>query len=173
MMTLLSISFALFIAYTITACIDSVLTTNGNMPPSLSDTFYLLELHKEGMGYIFTATMLWCIAFIVVPWIEATPDQFQVFPFLGVAGLGFVATAPFFKDNKTYREVHVAGAVIAALMAAVWGIFIMGQWEVWLIVSILILMAAIGTGSALYAKTFWLEMISFIATYMILFDYYL
>lgn len=160
-------------AYTTTACIDSYLTTHGKLPPSLSDTFYLLEGHRRGMGYIFTLMMYACIAFIIVPWIACTPDDFQPLPFFSIVGLGLVASAPFFKDDRIYNEVHVSGAAIAACIAAIWGIVIMGKWEAWLIITILIAMAAIGTGSAKYAWIFWCEMVAFLGVYVTMFDFYL
>ena len=174
MISLLIISFILFVAYTFTAVLDYS-TSNKKLafPKSLSFTFYHLEGHGNGMGYIFSCTMFLCAFTIVAPWIEATPEKFKFLGFLGTAGIGFVGSAPLYREGSTQHTVHIIGAWLAALSSIIWSIVIMNMGWVWVPVAAVIFVISSASGSLWSSRTFWAEMLCFFSTYITLLNLYL
>lgn len=137
----------------------------GKFPPSLSYTYYWLDEKKRGLGYLFTGVMFVCSLAIIPAWIEATNDYWTCLPFLAVVGLCMVAAAPFYRDKPLAEKIHVLGADLAALMSFVWAV-VSGYWWVWLVAVAVVGLVAYYTGTAKSSKTWHLEMVAFLATYM-------
>ena len=71
------VSTVLFVAYNI---IINVI--NGKILPSLSDSFYLLNEKKNGLGYAFSV-MLFIVVITLIPTaIDITPDVWKFIPFI-------------------------------------------------------------------------------------------
>lgn len=165
MYALACVSFAVFVLYTVTASIDHYLTMQGRLLPSLSESYYLLESHEDGMGYFFTGAMYICMASIVAYWVEVTPDAFRFIPFIGVVGIGFVAAAPHFKAKGDEHHIHVYAALISALLSLVW-CFIMHRGWIVVLVALNVVTVALMTRSLKTSKTFWAEMVVFLSVYV-------
>lgn len=132
------------------------------IPSSLSNTYYLLEEKKKGLGVMFTL-MTWLVVFLLMPvWLDKTPENSQFLAFLASASLLFVGTASQFKMPMT-REVHFVSAGICLLTSQIW-LMVIGVWYIPIIVY------------ALYALyyffrskdnwLFWVEMLAFITTFI-------
>lgn len=105
MIYLVIISFFIFLTY------NSILVNRFGIPESLSDTFYLLD--KK--GFIFSAMLGISAMLLMLPIMELRESTFKLPEFLTVVGVMFVAVAPAFK-KMLEKQVHVIGAVVAALM---------------------------------------------------------
>ena len=156
-MTLLLISFAIFAAYLLGALLHI-----RQVPPSLSETFYLIG--DEPKCYLFTAT-LWAMMFTLLPvLLDMTPDGWDWLAFLALTGIGFVGAAPFFHDSAE-GKVHTAAAIAAAVFGVAWTLTT-AYWYAALALTFCICMLGIAaTDSWRSAKTFWLEMLAFGAVY--------
>ena len=89
------------------------------IPESISDSFYLLEGRRRGLGYAFTLWS-WTVAFTVMS-VMFVASEGQWYQFLGLfagGGLGFVGAAPLFKGHE--RTVHYVSAGVCALAALAW-----------------------------------------------------
>lgn len=89
----------------------------GNLPISLSDTYYILERKK--FGWIFQLLLLIVSSLILVDWINSTPNSYQFLPFLSISSVLFVAVSPRFLE-KFEGKVHYCSAGIAVAAAFVW-----------------------------------------------------
>lgn len=171
MLTLTLLSLAIFVIY-----LTLFLRYAGEMPKSLSETYYYLG----SVGYpeagwrsdfsrlrasIFTA-MMWAIAFLLIaPMMDVTPDGLQFLVFLSLAGICFVGAAPEFKEIYE-GKVHTASAVIAAVCALAWVVFVAGG-VIPIVVSLLFsLCGAIATSTLVRSRTFWLELVAFNSVYL-------
>ena len=114
---MLLFTFLLFIAYVVTCVIMF------KAPTSLSNTYYLLNEKRKGLGLAFTF-MMWLLCFsIVIPMIEITNENFEFLPFLTVLGIGFVGAAPLFKrkgKGSIEPYVHFTGATLSAVGSLIW-----------------------------------------------------
>lgn len=134
------------------------------VPPSYSETYYLLRNIRPWMGRLFTL-FCWVLC------IGAGASMFELsegrwFQFLGLfamCGLGLVGTAAVFKSDVSQRRAHYIGAAVCAVAASLWIIF-SGYWWVlaaWLLVAAIATMIT-GRGKWL----FWGELALFYSTYM-------
>lgn len=113
MNALLIVSVTLFIAYL------ALLFKIDRSPESISDSFYIFNKHRRGLGHIFT---LWCFTIMLL----VAPQMFEAsngrwFQFIGLfttAGLGFVGAAPYFKDHE--KILHTVAAVLCAFGGFLW-----------------------------------------------------
>jgi hypothetical protein len=135
----------------------------GLIPDSISDSFYLFNIEKRGLGYLFTA---WCYIIgisVMALMIDASDGQwFQFLSLFAGGGLCFVGTAPLFKGRE--RTVHFTGAAVCAASSLVW-IVLMGYWFIPVAFSLLLLFAIIRDGK----YTFWAEAALFLSMYTTLF----
>ena len=119
-MLLILISLFLFTVY------NAVSLKQFGIPKSLSETFYLWNSKKSGLGYIFTG-MMFSMAFTLVPaWLElgevVSPWSSHLNPlvFFTCAAIAFVGASPAFKANKLEGTVHKVAAVVAAACSMIW-----------------------------------------------------
>lgn len=165
MLTLVTISFCIFVAY-----ILSTVYLFG-VPSSISDTFYLLEAKKRNLGGAFTL-MMFSIGFLIIsPFIEITPENWEFLPFLSVAGILFVGAAPLFKRGGTDTLVHTYGAISAGAFSLLW-LFICYP-EIWGSLVDAVVVACIGLFLSRrafdYTYLFWIEIVLFLTIYFSLF----
>ena len=117
---LASFAFFIFLAYNIIAI------KIFGMPTSLSDTFYLYQSKKKGLGYIFTA-MMWSMAFCLMPaWLTISDNMpnwehnFTFLAFLAATCIVFVGSAPAFRNVGIENKVHMISAKACAVFAILW-----------------------------------------------------
>ena len=117
---LILVAIILFLTYNIVAvCIFG-------MPTSLSDTYYLYESKKKGLGYIFTAMMFLMSLMLMPAWIgisDSMPGWEQYFTFLAFLAavmIFFVGAAPAFRNIGIENKVHMIAAKACAVFAIAW-----------------------------------------------------
>lgn len=153
-MALIHISFIIFIAY-----VSSMIVMFG-IPASISDTYYLLERKRRGLGWLFTA-FSWGVAFTLLPaWLDMTPQAYQFLPFLAAAGLAFVGAAPQFKLSLT-GPVHYVGAAACCLSAGAW-VALSGAW--WTLPAAYAVF--LGVASFDHKWMFWIEIAAFVSVFL-------
>ena len=123
------------------------------IPPSISDTFYLWDSKKRGLGYLFTAA-LFSVTFFVTPyWLEVTPDGFRFLAFLGGGALAFVGVASHFLEPDE-KPIHYGAAFLWAGASIAWMI-VTGVW--YLLIPPVVFCGAAWLMSARQNTTFWGE----------------
>lgn len=155
-MNLIIISIAIFIPYII--CVVCLF----NIPWSISNTYYLLEEKRKGLGWLFTVFCYGVGGFLLPGWLDMTPESYQYTCFLSVAGLAFVGTAAQFKESLT-NTVHYTAAVICCLFSQIWCIMA-GFWLVPLLSFVFFLCMA--GFSKKKNWMFWVEVAAIVATYI-------
>lgn len=160
-LTLLSLFiFALYLALSIESY---------GIPPSLSETYYLLGRTPFGFNKlkasIFTF-MMWAISFTLLPaMLDLTPDSFKFLMFLALASICFVGAAPNFKDPDE-GKVHSTSAILAACFGILWSV-LMPFGFIGLGLAIFgVLVGALATDTIKDSRIFWLEMIAFGCVYL-------
>lgn len=113
-------AFLIFIAY------NAIMIWKFGMPSSLSDTFYLLQNKKKGLGYLFTA-MMTSMAFTLMPgWLSISDaiggweSNLTFLAFFACAGILFVGCAPAFRNIGIENKVHMISAKLCAVFAMLW-----------------------------------------------------
>ena len=135
------------------------------LPRSISESYYLYDEKKKGLGYLFTVFMYAEAFLIIMPLISiGEGSQWQFVGFLCPCGLAFCGTAVLSKGVTMESRVHCVGAYTAAVMGLLWCfIFIGWQQTLVYILSIwtLVLVFANATNTTKYSKTFWIEIATF------------
>ena len=162
---LTSISFLIFIVY------NSVAIALFGFPWSMSQTYYLYENKKKGLGWLFTIYM-WLMAFTMAPgWFNTSTNigpwmsYFTFLVFFVISGILFVGTAPRYKD---YDEglFHTISALICAASALLWDFVVC--WSIWWVpICGMVVPAIIATCTKTWksSRDWWLEMMAFDATF--------
>lgn len=166
-MSLVFISFGIFILYVV-----SSLIVFQKIPHSLSDTYYMYKDIKQWLKYLFPIMMFSMSGLLMPVWLEATKgSNLQFLSFLTCAAIMFVGAAPNFKNVGIESIIHTASAIIAAICAMLWCIFVVGSWGVILSYLVIFLMLALCTKSIKSSYIFWLEMIAFFSLFVSLIIY--
>lgn len=112
------------------------------VPTSLSDTFYLYQNKKKGLGYIFTA-MMWTMAFLLMPaWLTISDSMpgwehnFTFLAFFAAAAIVFVGSAPAFRNVGLENKVHMIAAKSCAVFAIAWCAVVC--WRIMYVIPIMI-----------------------------------
>jgi hypothetical protein len=164
---LVSVSLLLFLAYNIG------IVSKFGIPPSLSQSYYLLNGVKKNLGFLFTGMML-TMAFTLLPaWLElgevVSPWSSYLNPlvFFTCAAIAFVGAAPAFKTNKLEGTVHKVAAIVAAACSMIWCLVVC--WKMMYVpLGVAGFIAAIGAITKTWksASVYWLEMMAFGATFV-------
>lgn len=138
------------------------------VPPSLSESFYLLNAKRKSLGYVFTG-VCWVEAILTVMCLFDLSEGhwFQFTGFLAGAGLLLVGAAPLFKvegDDKMEHRAHVAGASLCGGFSQLW-VILMGMWYLPLVFLVAASVVIWKKGN----RMFWFEMAAFVSTYTGLF----
>lgn len=142
------------------------------IPKSLSETFYLYQNKRSGLGYIFTG-MMFTVALTLMPaWIEITEvistwsHYLTVLPFFGAAMIAFVGAAPAFRSCELESKVHVISATAAAVFSLLWCAVVCYKIAYIIPISAVIIWSiAFATKTQKTAQTYWWEMVAFLATF--------
>jgi hypothetical protein len=164
---LVLISLFLFAVY------NAVSLKQFGIPKSLSETFYLWNSKKSGLGYIFTG-MMFSMAFTLVPaWLElgevisSWSTYLNPLVFFACAAIAFVGAAPAFRSCPLESKVHTTAAMTAAVCAVTW--CLVTCWQIMYVPLLTAgVVAVIGwlTKSWKKASVYWLEMMAFGATFV-------
>ena len=153
-MTLFTISLTVFLAYIFT----SILLFG--VPRSLSQTYYLFERRKKGLGAMFTLFM-WMTGFpLLIAWIDVLQNDWDFLPFVAVASLMFVGTATAYRVPMT-REVHLLSALLSALSSVLWSVIYGSVGHLIIIILLTLIIVMYNNRN----RVFWLEMGAFINIY--------
>ena len=141
------------------------------VPESLSNTYYLYESKKKGLGWIFTIFMWLEALLLIAPWVVLS-DSFgpweSYLTFLAAFtcfGIAFVGTAPKFKEDGE-AKVHVISAIVCSVSAMLWDFI-----PCWKIMYVPVIGALVPIVAATLTKTwdkskiFWLEMCAFVSSF--------
>lgn len=136
------------------------------IPPSFSDSFYLLENIKNGLGYIFTG-VLWVMAFTLLPvWLNCNVGtDLELLKFFCCASLCFVGAAPHFKGID--KRVHTIAAITSAITGLLWILICTKFWYI-IIGFLLLLLLLMYLTKTFKCYIFWLEMVMFFSVYLVL-----
>lgn len=164
---LILISLFLFTSY------NAVSIKQFGIPKSLSETFYLWNSKKSGLGYIFTG-MMFPMAFTLVPaWLElgevisSWSTYLNPLAFFACAAIAFVGAAPAFRSCPLESKVHTTAAMTAAVCAVTWCLTVCWQiMYVPLLTAGLVVVIGWLTKSWKKASVYWLEMMAFGATFI-------
>ena len=167
LLILIFISFLLFLAYNIG------IVSKFGIPPSLSQSYYLLNGVKKNLGFLFTGMML-TMAFTLLPaWLElgevisSWSSYLNPLVFFTCAAIAFVGAAPAFKANKLEGTVHKVAAIVAAACSMIWCLAVC--WQIMYIpLGVAGLIAVVGAITKTWksAAVYWLEMMAFGATFI-------
>lgn len=159
MLTLFIISCIIFFGYNI------FIISKFGVPESLSDSFYLLNDIKKGLGYVFSI-VLFSSVFTLLPVFMSVDSNttFDFLKFFCAALLAFVGAAPAFKGID--KDFHFKFAILCAVSGFLWIILATPYWYVLLISAILMIITMLLTNTK-YALVYWLEMIMFTSVYSV------
>jgi hypothetical protein len=117
-------------------------------------------------------TCLWSIVTILVAMllcpamIEAGDESpLQVLGFAAPVYLGVVSFTPKWETDKRQKRVHVAGALICAVLSLLWLIFALRLWFYPVIAFALALAVSLMSGTLRRSYVFWGELALFAAVY--------
>lgn len=143
-----------------------------DVPTSLSETFYLLQDERKGLGYIFTV-MMWAVAFLLLPAWLGVSDRLggwecycTPIAFAAAAAICFVGGAPAFRDLGMESKVHSIAAKSAAFFALAW--CVIACWRIMyvpILACVITLVYGYGTNTFNRCATYWLELAAFTATF--------
>ena len=138
-----------------------MVTREGGIRPSLSDSYYLLEGRSKGLGMAFYVMLMLVVFTCIAPMCEVAGG----FGVLAGFALLLVGAAPKFKDRKAMeRTLHIGGAVVAAIVA----IIVLARARViYIVLPSLVLFLALAVASKTLRKSlvFWAEMAAFYALF--------
>ena len=150
---------------------NSVAVSLFGFPWSMSETYYLYEKQKQGLGWLFTIFM-WALAFIMLPsWLTVSDSiggwrsNLTFLAFISAASMLFIGAAPRYKASFE-STVHTVAALICAITALLWDFLVC--WNVWYITLIgMVIPTIIATVTKTWksSRDFWLEMMAFGGTF--------
>jgi hypothetical protein len=144
------------------------------VPKSLSMTFYLFKEKREWQKILFPIMMISMAGLLMPVWLEMSEgSDLQFMSFLAAAGIMFTGTVPTFKSSKLEDRVHTISAIVAAVFALLWVIFVANLWYIIIIWLIIVLLIALISNSIKTSLVYWLETIAFMSTFMSIIIYYL
>ncbi len=164
---LVLIALGIFIAY------NAVFIGLYGVPTSLSDTFYVYQSKKKGLGYIFSLMMFSMCFFLMPAWLSIS-DSFTTWEhnltflaFFAAASIAFVGAAPAFRNIGIENKVHMVAAKSCAVFAIAWCAIVC--WRIMYIIPISIaiiwLIAYLCDKNFKRNSDYWWEMCAFTATF--------
>jgi hypothetical protein len=100
-------------------------------------------------------------------------SNLEFMSFLAGDGIMFTGTVPTFKSSKLEDRVHTISAIVAAVFALLWVIFVAHLWYIILIWFVIVTLIALLSNSVKTSLVYWLETIAFMSTFMSIIIYYL
>ena len=157
---LIIIGFVLLTAY-----VSIEWIVNKDVPTSISNSFYIYNEKKKGLGYVFTIFMFIEAYLMVVPMIDmGTDTTWQFLGFLCPAGIAFCGSAPLSRGVTLESKVHVVGATSAAILGLIW-CFVYCKpiivCDILITYLFAVTMTAWYTDTVEKCRTFWVELLAF------------
>ena len=144
------------------------------VPKSLSMTYYLFKDKVDTLKFLFPAMMTILTVFLMPCWLQMSEgSNFQFTAFLSAASVLFVGAAPAFLSSSVENMVHNVSAYICAAAALAWICLVTPYWYVILIVFAVIALIAWLTKTWKTSYIYWLEMVTFISTFISMVAYYI
>lgn len=105
----------LFVAYVVLECHFF------GIPISISNSFYLYNSKKNGLGYVFTM-FLFAEAFLMMFTMLSMSEGhwWQFLGFIPAVGIGLCGCAPDTNHNETENRIHTTGALTGAFGGLLW-----------------------------------------------------
>ena len=162
------------IAFAIYALYNVIVVGTLGLPWSLSETFYRLKAKKEWLRFFFPIMMMLTSWLLLPAWLEiSAPTHLEFLAFFAAAGIMFTGAAPAFKKHSLENMVHTISALVSALFAILWIIFVSKLWWVLIAWLVLITLIAVITKTWKTSPIFWLETVAFLATFTSIILYHL
>ena len=144
------------------------------IPFSLSQTFYLFKNRENWQKILFPITLVITSLCLLPSWLEISEgSNWQFLVFLSLVGIIFTGFVPTFKSSKMEDKVHTISAIIGAVCALLWVVIVAKMWYVIIMWIIFVLLSALLTNTIKTAYIFWIETITFMATFMSIICYYI
>ena len=154
------------IAFTIYLIYNGAALRLFGVPESLSNTFYLYNDKKKHLGILFPIMMVSMAGLLLPAWLEISAlSSLQFTAFLAAAGIIFTGSAPAFKSNDLEKKVHTVSALVAAVFALLWVIFVSKLWFIILIWLAVVALIAFITKTIKSSYIYWLETVAFMSTF--------
>lgn len=154
------------IAFTIYLIYNSAALRLFGVPESLSNTFYLYNNKMKHLGILFPIMMISMAGLLLPAWLEISESSnLQFTAFLAAAGIIFTGSAPAFKRDDLEKKVHTVSALVAAIFALLWVIFVSKLWFMILIWLAVVALIAFVTKTIKSSYIYWLETIAFMSTF--------
>lgn len=161
------ISYVIFVLYNIFTLGEFGVIT------SLSNSYYLYNEKKKGLGIIFSIVMIVCAGLLMPAWLDiSNGSNFQFLAFLCCAMLCFVGYAPQFKSNSITSIVHNVSAISAAIFGLLWVFIVAKCWWIVITYILIFILMALCTKTLKKCYIYWLELIAFFSTYTSIIQYY-
>lgn len=143
------------------------------VPHSLSMTYYLFQEKKLGKKWYFPL-MMFTVALLLLPsWIEISDgSDLQFLAFLSVASICFTGSAPAFFSSKLEYNVHMVSAILSAVFALLWVIFVANSLYIIIIWFLVFSLFALFTRTVKSSYIYWLEMVALMSTFCSIMVYY-
>lgn len=144
------------------------------IPKSLSMTYYLFKARTESLKIMFPGMIFLMVIFLMPCLLQLSCNSdFQCFAFLSMLSLLFVGICPRILEYNIESKIHNIAAIISTIFAILWIILVTPYWYVILIIFACITAVAILTKTWKTCYIYWLEIVTFISTFISIIIYYL
>jgi hypothetical protein len=171
MTALFFISFIVFISGL------TAVTLKYGVPASISESYYLLPKPVR-LPAFYGWTILVALP-LAVFWLSISGGTAQALVFFGCVFLIFAGAAAPFKDRGVTNKVHVASALLCALLTQIWIFAYTPFWIFTLTLAPLFFAIGLKTKSvfgegraSITGVTFFLELAAFISAYIAVYGFY-
>ena len=161
------ILFCVFAAFVIYLIYNSVVFKMFGVPKSLSMTYYLFEEKKKKLGIVFPIMMVSLSILLMPALLEISAfSNLQFTAFLAIGNIMLTGFAPTFKSSDLENKVHTGSAIVAAIFAMLWVIFVAKMWYLILIWILSLALQAYITKTVKSSYIYWFETVAFMSTFM-------
>ena len=124
--------------------------------------------YMKGLNVWSLVTILTAIFLIPPMIITGIGSSLQFLCFFAPLYLFLVAFTPHYNTDKRQNIIHQIGAWTCVVLIFIWLIAVVHKWIVLLPVLILMIIIGLGTGTLKKSITYYLEMMMFLSTYIVL-----
>ena len=166
-MSLLIVSFLIFTLF-------NVITLKlFGVPESLSNTFYLYQNKKKGLGWIFPICIVLTIGLLMPSWLTVADmlcSSLTILAFVSIVCVLLVGFSPCYKTENYDGNVHNISAVLGAACAILWCVLVCFDIIlIPLVIAFAIGIAGLITKSWKTSAIYWLEIMAFAAIFICVF----
>jgi len=155
----------------------AAITLKYGIPSSISESYYLLpKAVRLPVFYIWTIAVALPL---VIFWLDISTGTAQALVFFGCVFLIGVGAAAPFKEKGQTQKIHIACAILCAMLTQIWIFIYTPFWFFTLLLTILFFALGLRTKGALgegrtsiNSITFFLELAAFISVYYSVYGFY-